>query len=293
MCLDPTFKNYTFDGDKYRIDWSSDGRIRFPGDKVIMIKCNNCPECWFRSSNEWADRCYLESQEHKDNCVITLTYANTSGELCKRDYQLFLKRLRKAIYPTKIKYFISGEYGSMFGRPHYHLIIFGWKPLDCVPYRLSKSLIQMYNSPLIDSVWGKGYATVDLNVDRKACFYSAKYMQKAVSSFGVQHAQPPFVACSKGIAAAAASRYDPEKNSMIYIAGKARNAPRYFRKVFEKNNSFRAWVLRIERERRVSKTVNLLNLPIAEKYRPLFRKSLQKRESNLTKWRIFLDKIHV
>ncbi|HEX2956327.1 MAG TPA: hypothetical protein VHO70_05830, partial [Chitinispirillaceae bacterium] len=37
----------------------------------------------------------------------------------------FFKRIRKSIYPKKIRYFACGEYGEKRERPHYHSIIFG------------------------------------------------------------------------------------------------------------------------------------------------------------------------
>lgn len=40
--------------------------------------------------------------------------------------QRFLKRLRKAIYPRKVRYFLVGEYGEEKQRPHYHLALFGY-----------------------------------------------------------------------------------------------------------------------------------------------------------------------
>ena len=48
-------------------------------------------------------------------------------QLCYRDVQLFIKKLRKQNAKhtkNKIKYFAVGEYGGLTARPHYHLIIF-------------------------------------------------------------------------------------------------------------------------------------------------------------------------
>lgn len=71
----------------------------------------------------------LEGFCHKSALFVTLTYAPehlpVGGNLDKRALQLFLKRLRKAIQPLRIRYYAAGEYGERYSRPHYHLIIFG------------------------------------------------------------------------------------------------------------------------------------------------------------------------
>ncbi|UDN67885.1 replication initiator protein [robinz microvirus RP_171] len=65
---------------------------------------------------------------------FTLTYDNehlpSGEELSKRDIQLFIKRLRKR--NQGIRYFAIGEYGTEFGRPHYHAVIFNLIDLDLV-----------------------------------------------------------------------------------------------------------------------------------------------------------------
>jgi hypothetical protein len=45
-------------------------------------------------------------------------------DLCKRDVQLFMKRLRKENKGVNLKYYACGEYGSESDRPHYHMILF-------------------------------------------------------------------------------------------------------------------------------------------------------------------------
>lgn len=51
--------------------------------------------------------------------------------LCRRHIILFIKRLRRNLYKqvkfsdeTKIRYFVAGEYGETYLRPHYHAIFF-------------------------------------------------------------------------------------------------------------------------------------------------------------------------
>lgn len=66
---------------------------------------------------------------HKENCFVTLTYADqflpSDGSLEPRELQLFIKRLRKAISPRKVRFYACGEYGEKNARPHYHLSLFG------------------------------------------------------------------------------------------------------------------------------------------------------------------------
>lgn len=70
----------------------------------------------------------LEAALHSDNTFLTVTYSdeNLPDDLSvtPRALQLFIKRLRKA-YPSPIRYFACGEYGDQYGRPHYHLALFG------------------------------------------------------------------------------------------------------------------------------------------------------------------------
>lgn len=83
----------------------------------------------------------LESQLHGDNCFLTLTYSddhlpkmNVSGcggtgtlaTLEPKDLQNWLKRFRKEISPTRIRFYAVGEYGNETWRPHYHVILFGY-----------------------------------------------------------------------------------------------------------------------------------------------------------------------
>lgn len=71
-----------------------------------------------------------------DAAFVTLTYSDDTlaysemgyPTLCKRDLQLFLKRLRKSL-GRKFRYYACGEYGENTERPHYHLALFGLSPV--------------------------------------------------------------------------------------------------------------------------------------------------------------------
>lgn len=161
----------------------------------IEIPCGKCLECRLNYSKQWANRCLCESLQHDNNCFITLTYDDDnvpvidsvdyrSGEivkyktLVKKDFQDFMKRLRKEI-PYPIRYFACGEYGSNTKRPHYHAIIFGWYPDDddIVPVGKNELGQVIYTSGLLSKVWKKGFNTVgDCTVE--SCSYVARYVTK-------------------------------------------------------------------------------------------------------------------
>ncbi|QCS36613.1 replication initiator protein [Capybara microvirus Cap3_SP_535] len=148
----------------------------------LDLPCGKCPSCKLQRSIDWSVRMVHESLMHKDNSFITLTYDNdhlpSDRLLCKRDVQLFIKRLRKAIYPANLRYFLCGEYGSKFKRPHYHIVFFGYKPdkldtdLEC-----KAGISQIFRSSFIESIWSKGHCYVG-SVTQKSCAYVARYCTK-------------------------------------------------------------------------------------------------------------------
>lgn len=94
---------------------------------TLECPCGGCLPCRINRRRVWAHRMLLESYKHGDSCFVTLTYSDehVPSELVKSHYQNFLKRLRKAVAPKKIRYFVAGEYGELSGRPHFHAAIFG------------------------------------------------------------------------------------------------------------------------------------------------------------------------
>lgn len=144
---------------KYLInEWENDKTPK------MYVKCGQCYECKHERARNWTYKIYLESLEHTEKCFITLTYRDNKGgrqQVEKRELQLFIKRLRKKIAPTRIKYFAAGEYGEKKGRAHYHIIIMGYQPKDIKKMRRkSKKGFTMYSSKEITNLWGKGITTI-------------------------------------------------------------------------------------------------------------------------------------
>ena len=169
-----------------------------PGDvtEFIEIPCGKCSGCRLQRSREWANRCMLELEYHKSSYFVTLTYddchvpihyysdpetgeALPSMSLVKRDFQLFMKRLRKK-FGVGIRFFASGEYGSESFRPHYHAIIFGLELDDLVFYKRSAQGFQYFNSASLQEVWPNGFAVV-APVTWETCAYTARYVMKKLT----------------------------------------------------------------------------------------------------------------
>lgn len=108
---------------------------------------------------------------HRENAFVTLTYNDEClpPELQRRDAQLWIKSLRKAVEPLKIRYLIVGEYGDKTNRPHYHALIFG----------LGKRYAQLFAE-----TWGKGFCYTG-EVTPESCAYVARYTLKKLTDTNI------------------------------------------------------------------------------------------------------------
>ena len=149
-------------------------------DLPVTIACGQCIGCRLERSRQWAIRCVHEAQLHDANSFITLTYDEKhlpdGPSLDKKHFQLFIKRLRKEIKPIKIRYYHCGEYGSNYGRPHYHACIFGYDFPDKTLWSIKKS-IRLYRSALLERLWPQGLSSIG-NVTFESAAYVARYITK-------------------------------------------------------------------------------------------------------------------
>lgn len=98
----------------------------------VTVPCGKCIPCLVNKRTDWMFRLEQEHRTSKGAIFVTLTYDQkhlpSNGSLCKKHLQLYLKKLRKQDHKengsTKIRYFAVGEYGSLYGRPHYHILLF-------------------------------------------------------------------------------------------------------------------------------------------------------------------------
>lgn len=162
------------------------------------VPCGKCLNCLVRKRRDMATRICKEAQMSNQVCFITLTYNDKSAHkfdpdnwddrLCldKTDLQKFIKRLRadleyKGIVPRgTLRYFGVGEYGPKTFRPHYHLILFGWKPTDIKLHGKSKSNHLIYTSETLKHSWDLGFSYVE-DFSPHAARYCARYVTKKLT----------------------------------------------------------------------------------------------------------------
>ncbi len=147
---------------------------------AIKLPCGQCTGCKLDKAQAWSIRAVHEGQMHEENCFLTLTYSDEHlpRGLVKRDVQLFLKRLRKEIAPTKIRFLLCGEYGELTERPHYHLCLFGYDfHEDRTQHQENKQGDPLFTSAQLDRVWPKGHCLIG-DLTRKSAAYVARYIVK-------------------------------------------------------------------------------------------------------------------
>jgi len=152
--------------------------------RSLTLPCRQCDSCRMEYARQWAMRCIHEAQLHQNNCFITLTYDDThlpsDGSLHYEDFQRFLKRLRKSLKGAKIRYYMAGEYGENFGRPHWHACIFGYDFPDKELWKRTSAGSLIYRSEHLETLWPFGYSSIgDLNFQSAA--YVARYVMKKVN----------------------------------------------------------------------------------------------------------------
>lgn len=213
-------------------------------DRKIDLPCGQCIGCRLDRARQWSVRCMHEAQLYEDNCFLTLTYDNDHlpvGEtLVKEDFQKFMKRFRKKYSPQKIKYYMCGEYGGQFGRPHYHACIFGFDFCDRILDGKSKSGEDVYTSPDLVALWGNGRVAVG-DLTFQSAGYVARYcVDKLTGDKGdavYKDKIPPYSAASlkPAIGKAWLDKYydDVYPHDFVVEGGRPQKPPKYYDKQLE------------------------------------------------------------
>lgn len=288
---------------EHREEWLAHQQKLYRDGKIDavpkIVPCGKCIGCRLDYSRNWAYRCLMELEYHKEAYFLTLTYNDEmipvhyfyeKGEklpaysLEKRDFQLWLKRLRKQqakLHDNPIRFFGCGEYGSDTLRPHYHCIVYGLHLDDLKIYKRTDQGI-LYTSEKLNRTWigqrhrgeieDEPYKYLGFVVIGQVTFntaaYVARYTAKKAMTVGNEffdkfNLEKPFIDMSRrpGIGL----RYfedHPElfNNDMVHFAGKEKgysfNMPKYFLEKLEviDNDLFN----RIKKEREIKGNVYAL-----------------------------------
>lgn len=154
------------------------------GAFVRNVACGQCIGCRLEYSRNWAIRCVHESKLYDSNCFVLLTYRDLHFSLVYRDFQLFMKRLRKH-FGVGVRFFMSGEYGTLYSRPHFHAALFNCAFSDMVYYKNSPAGFKLYRSKVLEGLWPHGFSSVGTLTFESAA-YIARYVTKKVLGDGTE-----------------------------------------------------------------------------------------------------------
>ena len=157
------------------------------GDIVatLLLPCGRCIGCRLERSRQWAVRILHETKSHDQNCFLTLTF---DEEHCPRNrsldysvFQKFMKRLRKEFSGKRVRFFMCGEYGEQFDRPHFHACVFGVDFDDKVLIRGERGSVDaLYRSGRLERLWPFGFSSIG-RVTFESAAYVARYCVKKVN----------------------------------------------------------------------------------------------------------------
>ncbi len=216
------------------------------------VPCGKCELCRARHVSGWTFRILEEMKDAESAHFVTMTYADHElpkieyyfndqdywllDNLDKSDVQKFFKRLRKYQEKTKlpkIRYYLTGEYGSETERPHYHAIIFNSSEELIIKAWSKFHLDTQQREPIGHVHFGK--------VTEASVRYTLAYMNKPriipVDEYDTR--QPEFSLMSKGLG----KRYLTDQMKNWHTSGKRKyvqlpggqkaSMPRYYQeKIF-------------------------------------------------------------
>lgn len=223
---------------KRQLQFSPNGAF---GDS-FKVACRKCEGCISELVRGWSVRSYHESKLWERSCVVTLTYAPEklpwNGSVRRRDAVLFLKRLRKDVFPRRLRFQLVAEYGERTLRPHYHAIIYGedfssdrrggGKAADGSP---------VFRSARAEALWGHGHVHIGV-VSPESIGYVCAYLLKgakvppALRSLGVE---APFRSFSRGLGFDHFVRHfwTDFRDGTVVVAGREESMPRGYERVVD------------------------------------------------------------
>lgn len=239
-------------------------------DRPVEVPCGQCVGCRMERSRQWAMRCLHESSLYENNCFITLTYDSDHlpkhGTLLVSDFQKFMYRLRDR-YGAGIRYYHCGEYGSKFGRPHYHACLFNLDFEDKKLWRVQNGF-PLYTSASLSRLWPLGFSSVGA-VTFQSAGYVARYLMKKVTgdpskehyrrihpeTGEIVQIKPEYTTMSNGIGEGWYRKFisDVYPHDFVVIRGQKMRPPKYYDSLLEVEHPEEFKQIKINRKRNAKK----------------------------------------
>lgn len=251
---------------------SMGGKLTFtetrpPNARQLHIACGQCYGCKMERSRQMAIRCMHEASLHKNNSFITLTYDDEHlpyrGQLVREHWQLFAKRLRKKYGPGSARYYMCGEYGTQYGRPHFHACLFGHDWDDKEFYTKNETGDTIYNSENLERLWGMGLCTTARVTFNSAAYVTRYCIQKRtgpiaeewyqrIDELGIYQLEPEFgqPSLKPGLGAKWIEKYhaDVYTTDNVLQNGRKGKPPSYYDDKYKNINPDHLEEIKLERE---------------------------------------------
>lgn len=251
---------------------------RLTPESELSIPCGQCTGCRIDRAKQWAIRCLHEASLHHSNYFATLTYETEphGGTLVRHHYQNFMKRLRKARPGQSIRYYMCGEYGDNLSRPHYHACLFNIEFSDLELWKVQNGH-RLYRSDELEKIWGHGYCLLG-DVTFESAAYVARYVMKKIWGKDAQKTDENGLTYYERMDLNTGEIYqiEPEYNTMslkpaighdwfkkysldcypsdfITNKGSKQKLPRYYDKLFEKEDQEQYETVKKARRKRAEK----------------------------------------
>lgn len=248
----------------------------------VQIPCGQCIGCRLERSRQWAIRCVHEASLYTDNCFITLTFdddhllkRDNPRSLDKREFQLFMKRLRFQCKGTTaveskdgitypIRFYHCGEYGELYGRPHYHAILFNYDFPDKILFKTLNGH-PLYVSKILGELWPYGFSSVG-SMTFESAAYVARYIMKKQTGDNAEkryaqvdldtgeytRIEPEYNLMSRrpGIAARWYDEFESDvyPDDFVVLRNKKMRPPKYYDRLLERTRPYEYEQIKLARE---------------------------------------------
>lgn len=269
-CFNPVPAFRTDAGDVVMVER---GSIR----STMSLACGRCIGCRIERARQWSIRVMHEASLYGDrNCFLTLTYSDESlpsdGSLqYRRDFQPFMRRLRKAFTDRKVRFFMCGEYGEDKARPHYHVALFNCDfSEDRYVFKDFGSGHIVFRSPTLERLWHFGTSCIGTLTVESADYVARYTLKKVYGDLADEHYKTVDVntgevtwrseefchmSLKPGIGHGWFAKFNREvyPHDRVVYKGVASKPPRYYDKLFKKLDLDSLQLMKESREREARK----------------------------------------